>query len=185
MSWGSLISAGASLIGSYLSSKDAEDQAEDQAELQRQTAEYNRNLSLYDAGIMLKKAGETEKATGDMLVQHVRAVNKVTGQQKTRYAKSGVMTTKGSALDIIVQSKKRAREDYQKILYEGKKKVRAAITGAERYKKMAEYGFRSDVAQADLTQQAGAAQANAMRWQAASKFASQVYEIGSDEGWWS
>lgn len=175
---------GISLFSSKKQSDAAKKVSRQQAENIEKAAAENRKLSLYDASVAMEAAGNERVAMGFKLRQHLEYVNKFLGAQRTRFAKSGVVTTTGSPASVMRETIEKGIEDYQTLRYEGLKAIKQNKSLAKRYRMLADAGMRDAAAQASVVRAEGKAASSAYMLSGISTGLQQIYSLGSDQGWW-
>ena len=188
MGWGAVIQgAGAVLgfLGNKNSSDAAQDAADDQAALTVQRAKHNSKLSLHDATVVELQAAETRVKTRDDIRKHYSIIDKVLSTAKAKYGTSGVVGKTGSARDVLVDIEVEGEKDATRIKYEGEKSYNRLRNLAKRYRNMASYGLSDSAAHAAAISEAGANAATASTIQNWGKLATNIYNIGSNQGWFS
>ena len=179
MDWGLAIQAGGAILDWFggEQQKDAvQGQANAQAAEQQRVAQANRELSLLDAETArytgLNRRFEADASAGLAYVN----MQKLLAAQRTRFAKSGVVISKGSPVDIMEETTKAAAMDIMNIKYKGRSAKAEADSLAKRYELLAEKGLRDAAAQASLIQSAAADNVDAIDWNRWSSLAETAYE---------
>lgn len=184
---GDVISIGGQALGiysEYQKGEDADKTAERQADEVKRAAEANRQISLYDTSVAAADAWAYEQAAADAISMHMLRVDKVLGAATARLGKTGVVTTKGSALDLQERIITEGARDALTLMHNGRTGYERRLSAARRYELLAEKGLRDAAAHASLIEQAGRSEQIGHYWSAAGRGAELLDTLGKTEGWW-
>ncbi|MHA1462015.1 MAG: hypothetical protein ACTSQ0_02995 [Candidatus Heimdallarchaeota archaeon] len=188
MNWSAVIQGAgvlANFIGGKKSADAAQDAADDNAAITLQRAENNSKLSLHDASVIELQALETKVKLRDDIRKHYSIIDKILSTARTRYGSAGVSTKTGSARDVLTDIEVQGEQDATRILYEGEKSYDRMRNLAKRYRNAASYGLSDSAAHASAISEAGANTAMATNIQNWSKLSTNIYQIGSNQGWFN
>ena len=178
--FGTLLEIGGSALGIYSSieqSKAAKEAGKRGAAAELSAAEANRALSYYDASVAEKDALEIEYQMGVALEVHKQTVDALLSSQRARYAKSGVVTSAGSALVVSQKTASDAHKDADIILYNGQTAAERTRSLALRYRMLGDAGLRDAAAQASMIESAAEMRSRAYLFSGASKAFSDISEL--------
>lgn len=177
---GSLISAGGAIYN-YFAKDKAADAAKDTAKINAANtlaaAKANAKISRYDAEVAEENADEVRLKTIEEFKVHHYNTNKLLGQQRSRLAKSGVVTTVGTPAHVMATTAKNAYKDGQTILRNGKNAEDQMRSLASRYRMLADNDLRDGSATAYYIRQAGSNAAEMYTIQATTEFATNMYNL--------
>jgi hypothetical protein len=176
------LSIATGLFGAHKQASAAEDQASDQAAETRRVAEFNRELSYYDAEVAKEEGQRIFERTAGQLYNTRYALESLLGTQMTRYAKSGVAVGTGSPLDVAAETGKIIARDVEMIKNEGRTGMQRAASLAERYKMLGDEGFRDAFVTAAMIESAGSDRALAYRISGVSQAAAGFFKLGESYG---
>jgi len=161
------ISVGGMLMD-YFATEDEKDAISGAAD--RQEAEYmrvalaNKAISEYDARVA-RDIGLTRRFEADMKAGLMyNNLQKILGQQRVSYAKSGVALKMGTPVDVMEETTKRGARDIMNVKYEGTSAKAAADSLAARYKLLGEKGLRDGAALSSMIQDAASDREDAADW---------------------
>lgn len=182
-SWIGLLGGLYSSWSSYKAGKDAKKRSKDQAAAELKTADDNAKISLYDADISEADAAAKEYEAGVKLEIQLNQIDKVIGNMRAGFGKSGVAMS-GSALDAVIESARDGAKDAEHIVYEGRTASSRRRDAATRYRMLADAGLRDAAAHASIVEDAGLDEARYLKYQGISTGISTVAQYGESQGWW-
>lgn len=182
--YGEIFQAGGGLWTTWTAwqqSEDAKDIADKNADAVRKAGEANAEISLSDASVAENDARETEYQAAIALQNHRKTVDALISGQRARFAKSGVVASSGSALEVQAQTAAEAARDGELIRYNGQTKAQRFRSLAARYRALSEAGLRDTAAQASIIEDAGDMQSQGYKWQALS----DAFDTAHDVSQWN
>jgi len=173
-------------LGAYSSFKQSqavEDRSQRQAQEVKDTSEFNRMLSLYDASISEKEAQQQIYKTNVALKIHMKNTANLISSQRARYAKAGVAPGTGTPLDVQADTAAAAARDGQMILFNGLTAAERKRDLAKRFRLLADEGLRDAAAKASMIEEAGAAESKMYQLETFGRVAEGVYTLGDQLDW--
>ncbi|WP_028313219.1 hypothetical protein [Desulfatibacillum aliphaticivorans] len=172
----SLIGQGLGLFSSLMAGGAAESAGKAQAAAIVQAAEANAEISRYDAEVAREDAKEAVFQTSVAVELSAKTMDKILGQQKARFAKSGVMVNTGTPLEVMAQTAVDAATDTELTKYNGLKTRDRQLALAKRYEMMADAGLADAAAQAYAIESAASDRASGYLMTGVTNAASFVFE---------
>lgn len=173
------------LLGDYLAYDAAKDAADKESDRIKRTAADNAKISRYDATVAEADANAIVEQTVDQFVLHAEKSEALMARQRVAYAVSGVALSKGTPMDVMADTAGKVYLDGQKILHAGKTAAERKRSLAKRYNMLADAGLRDASAHASAVRDAGTDQANLYLLHGIGTAADIVYNIGSEQDWWT
>jgi hypothetical protein len=184
MSWGSVIAGVGSIAMGLLQGSESSDVVEEQGELQaaavRETAAHNAEISRYDAKVMREQATNIKYQTAVQLKQHYQNLDRILKGQRQAYGNMGVVSNTGSALRVQTETARAGKADANMIMFNGVTAEKAALSRADRYIKLADYGLRDAAAEAYYIEKSAAQTSSNIQWESYSNAAIGAFDLLSE-----